>query len=229
MRIPRNSAYELVGTLADRQYLRLDDTGRVTLGARLFELGSRFAQSIDLVREARETAAHLRDACGETVHVAMLDGRFVIYLVKEESRQMVRMMSAIGTRLPAHVSGVGKAMLAGLPEAELRRRLGAAPLERMTPNSITSIADLLVDLDRTRSRGYAIDNEESSPEVGCVAAAVRDATGEFVAAISISGPVTRVGGERRPELAARVMEAADGLSRRLGYLADGDVRIAGRR
>jgi IclR family KDG regulon transcriptional repressor len=226
--IPRNSAYELVYTLADRGLLRLRDDGRVSLGVRLFELGSRYAQSLDLLVEARIVAAGLRDESGETVHVAMLDGRHAIYLIKEESRQMVRMASATGMRLAAHVSAVGKAMLAALPADELRRRFDGVVLERLTPNSITTFEALVADLAETRRRGYALDHQESSPEVACVAAPLVSGDGLVVAAMSISLPIYRMTAGRERELATMVTNAVAALGTRLGYRTEGDrAAVAG--
>lgn len=213
--VPRNTAYELVHTLQERGLVDLRD-GRVALGVHLFELGWRYADSLDLVAESRPIAARLRDASGETVHVATLHGRHVTYLLKEESRQAVRMGSAIGLRLPAHVSAVGKAMLAALPPEDARRRIDGAELEVFTGNSITDPEQLMLELEHTRRRGYALDRGESSPGVMCVAAAVRDATGAIAAGLSISGPVERVANAREPVLVSLVREAAADLTRRLG-------------
>lgn len=215
MGIPRNTTYELVGTLEELGLVRMHE-GRVRLGVRLFELGSRYASSLDLLGEARDIAARLRDMSGETVHLAALHGRYVTYLLKEESRQAVRMSSAVGLRLPAHVSAVGKAMLAALPPDELARRLEGVELERFTEASITSGDALGAELADIRRRGYAIDEQESSPGVRCVAAASFDAMGDVVAGISISGPVDRMGRLRDSPLAEMVRSAAAELSGRLG-------------
>ena len=215
--IPRNTTYQLVYTLADAQLLRVVD-GRLHLGVRTFELGSRYAMNLDLVTEAREVAGPLRDVSGETVHVAVLDGRDAVYLVKEESRQAVRMSSRIGLRLPAHVSAVGKAMLAALPATELDALLDGVVLERMTSHSITDLDALRKDLHATRERGYAIDNQESSPDVACVAAAVRDGSGSVVAGVSISMPLSRMPTERREEFASMAIQAANAFSTRLGFV-----------
>jgi IclR family KDG regulon transcriptional repressor len=215
--IPRNSVYEIVNTLAARRLLQIGEDRRVSLGPWLFELGSRYAQSVDLLVEARSIASDVRDASGETVHVATLDGRHALYLIKEESRQMVRMSSAIGMRLPAHVSGVGKAMLSALPVDELVRRFDGESLERLTPNSLGTFEALAADLELTRMRGYALDKQESSPEVICVAAPLLDARGNVVAGMSISVPVSRMTAERERELAEMVTEAVHDLGTRLGY------------
>jgi len=215
--IPRNTTYELVNTLCDEHCLEVAADGTVRLGFRLFELGSAYAQSLDLIREARTAARELVARCNETCHVARLDGRNVVYLVKEEGNQFVRMSSAVGHRLPAHGTAVGKVLLANLPREELAGMLAGATLEKMTPNTITDPEELYRELDRTRDRGFATDHEESTPQVRCVGAAVWDASGCVVAAISVSVLASNMGSLREGELAALVVEAADRLSRRLGY------------
>lgn len=214
--IPRNTTYELVHTLASHSFLELGADGRVRLGFRLFELGGAYAQSLDLIREARQVAHEVAARCNETCHVVRLEGREVVYLVKEEGNQLVRMASVVGRRLPAHGTGVGKVLLAHLPRPELLKRLEGVQLEQMTPRTITSLPDLLNELDRTAARGYATDDGESTPDVRCVAAPIRDDSGEVVAAMSISVPAGRMGARRQRELAELVVEAAVRLSRRLG-------------
>jgi len=214
--IPRNTTYELINTLCRQSFLEVGVDGRVRLGFRVFELGGAYAQSLDLIREARLVAHEVAMSCNETCHVARLEGREVVYLVKEEGNQLVRMASAVGRRLPAHGTGVGKMLLAHLRRTELLRRLSGVQLERMTPNTIARSNELIAELDLIAARGYATDKEESTPGVRCVAAPVRNDRGEVVAAMSISVPAARMGSRRQGELAAVVMDAAAQLSRRLG-------------
>jgi IclR family KDG regulon transcriptional repressor len=214
--IPRNTTYELVHTLKAYQFVEIADNGRVKLGFRVFELGGAYAQSLDLIREAREVTRQVVGRCNETCHVARLEGIEVVYLVKEEGTQLVRILSAVGRRVPAHATGVGKALLAYLPREELLRRLNGVQLRRMTPNTVTDVATLLKELDQVAARGYATDNEESTPDIRCVGSPVRDDRGQVVAAISIAVPARRMGGTRQRDLAALVVDAATSLSRRLG-------------
>src|SRR5262249_61106386 len=102
--------------------------------------------------------------CGETVHLGTLDGVEVVYLAKVDSIHAVRMVSAVGRRLPAHCTGVGKALLSGLPADELARRYGGedAALPAMTPHSVTTLAALRGPLAAVRRRGHAIDDCESN-------------------------------------------------------------------
>lgn len=217
--LPRSTAYELVQTLVARNCLRPTDPygHRFDLGLHLFELGSAYADGVDLAEQGQQVARNVVQQCDETVHIAILDGTDVIYLVKADSPQTVRMVSAVGKRLPAHCTAVGKALLAGLSDSEVATRY-AGPFEwlQMTPHTITGLDALFAELARIRQCGLAYDDCESNLDVRCVAAAVRDATGEVVAGLSISVPVHR-SDQLETALRQCAVDAARALSARLGH------------
>ncbi|CAL9414296.1 IclR family transcriptional regulator [Streptomyces atacamensis] len=220
--LPRTTVHELVTTLAARSYLVPvpEQPGRYRLGVRTYQLGSRYAEQLDLAAEGQQVARSVAETCDETVHVAILEGADVIYIAKVDSTHAVRMVSAAGRRLPAHCTSVGKMLLASLPPDELDARLpgpGDEPLRAMTENSVTSPEKLREALAEIRGRGVAVERRESNPDVSCVAAPVRDGTGKVVAALSISVPMIRWSEERRTELEALAVEGAAELSARLGY------------
>jgi IclR family KDG regulon transcriptional repressor len=218
--LPRTTVHELLGTLADRNYLVVvpGQPLRYQLGVRLFQLGSVFAQQLDLAREAQKVASEVAAECDETVHVAILEGTDVIYIARVESTHPVRMVSAVGRRLPASCTGVGKLLLSALDDTALDA-LYPDPdgLPTMTPHSISSLTRLKTELGEIRERGLSYDEAESSEDVHCVATAVRDHRGEVVAAMSISVPTTRWGDERRATLADLVRGGAARLSASLGH------------
>jgi DNA-binding IclR family transcriptional regulator len=218
--LPRTTVHELLGTLVDRSYL-VQVPGqplRYQLGVRLFQLGSIFAQHLDLAREAQRVATEVAASCDETVHVAVLEGRDVIYIARVESTHPVRMVSAVGRRLPAHCTGVGKMLLSALgPQALDALYPRQAALTTMTPNSISSLSRLKAELAEVHERGLSYDEAESSEDVHCVAAGVRDHTRAMVAAMSISVPTTRWTDPRRESFAELVQQGADQLSASLGY------------
>jgi len=148
----------------------------------------------------------------------MLDGRHTVYLIKEEGTQSLRNLSAVGRRVPAHGTAVGKAILAFQPREETLRRLEGAHLERLTANTITDIGALLLDLDKTVERGYSIDDEEGHIEVCCLGVPIRNDHGAVVAGLSITTHRTKMTPSRRDELARLLIAARDQLSRRLGYI-----------
>lgn len=218
--LPRTTVFELVNTLVSRGYLSREngEPPRYRLGVRVFQLGSVYADRLDLAREGRAVAEDVGARCDETVHVAVLDGTDVIYIAKVDSTHSVRMVSAVGRRLPAHSTGVGKMLLAGLPPAAVRVRLPTdRPLPALTPRTLTSVPRLERELERIRIDGTAFEHGESNDDVSCVAAPVYDHRGEMVAAMSISVPSSRWGQRSDQDWALLVGDGATELSRRLGH------------
>lgn len=220
LQLPRTTVHELVTTLVARSYLVPvpGQSGRYRLGVRPYQLGSRYAEQLDLAAEGQQVARVVAETCDETVHVAILEGADVIYIAKVDSTHAVRMVSAAGRRLPAHCTSVGKMLLASLPEADLAARIPeGTELVAMTPHSITDPTDLQKELAAIRERGVAFETRESNPDVSCVAAPVRDRSGRVVAALSISVPMVRWSEERRGELGRLAASGAAELSERLGH------------
>jgi len=218
LELPRTTVHELLATLVARGYLVTERTGGYRLGVRLYQLGSRYAEQLDLAAEGQQVARNVADKCQETVHIAILEDTDVIYIAKADSTQAVRLVSAAGRRLPAHCTAVGKMLLASLTAQELHARIpDGTRLAAMTANSITDTATLHTELAHTRARGTAVEESESNNDASCVAAPVRDRTGRVVAALSISVPGIRWNPERRGELADLAAAGAAELSTRLGF------------
>jgi IclR family KDG regulon transcriptional repressor len=220
--LPRTTVHELIQTLIARRYL--DELPgaprRYRLGVRLFELGNVYEEGLDLAREGREAAEHVAAECQETVHVAIREGTEVIYVAKVDSSHSVRMVSAAGGRLPAHLTAVGKMLLSAVPDDVLA---GLYPdgdeLPAMTPQSIRSLQGLRAALAEIRRDGVAWDECESNQAVNCVAAPVYDHDAGMVAAMSISVPTMRWSAAHAARYAELVRRGASDLSRRLGYVA----------
>jgi IclR family KDG regulon transcriptional repressor len=219
--LPRTTVHELLVTLVERSYLVTvpGQPVRYRLGLPVFQLGAAFAGRLDLVREAQGVARDVAAACDEAVHVAVLDGADVIYLVKVDSTHPVRMVSGVGLRLPAHCTAVGKILLSGLRRAELDAVLTKDPLPAMTPDSITDPDRLREHLDGVRAQGLAVDLGESDSAMRCVAAAVRDHSGAVVAAMSVSAPIIRWTPQVQPAWTELVRDGAARLSARMGFQA----------
>lgn len=223
--LPRTTVHELVTTLVDRGYLEAVSGAptRFRLGMRLFQLGSQFADRLDLVREAQEAAGNVGAACDETVHVAVLDGTTVVYVAKVDSTHPVRMVSAVGRRLPAHCTAVGKMLLSGLSDEALDARYPRSQnLTGMTPKSIVSPTKLRVHLAEIREQGVSFDDCESNEAVRCVAAGVYDHTGRMIAAMSISAPIIRWNDTFAAQWRDLIADGAQALSQRLGHRANAD-------
>ena len=215
---PRSSLFSLLKTLQDRQWLELDgDRHAYRLGVRTLEAGTAYLRSIDLVRLARPHMESVRDVLDETVQLAVLDGRYNVYLAKVDGAQRLRLASAVGRRLEAHATALGKMLLAGLADDEFDRLLAGVALERFTPRTITDLPALKRDVAAARRRGYAIDNEEHTRGVRCVAVPIHDYTGRTVAAISVSFPTVRFSEAKGNQARALLLEAGANISRDLGY------------
>jgi DNA-binding IclR family transcriptional regulator len=210
-----------------RMVVKNQDTGRYRLGLRLFELGSKAIDGLDLRGRARPYLNRLQDTFGETVFLCILDEGQVFYMEKVESQRSVRTACTVGSRAPAYCTAVGKAMLAELPEAEVTQIVRRWGLKPITRNTITTAAALKVELKAIRGRGYAIDEEEKEEGLRCVGAAVHSHSGKLYAAMSISGPAFRMTKERVPEVGRALMQASHELSAELGYQATPEELLRG--
>ena len=191
-------------------------TSRYRLGLRIFELGSQVLAQMNLWEEAPPFLEGLVRDTGETGHLAIFDGGEAIYIEKVEARRALRIPSAIGRGYPAHATSLGKALLAHQSPHIIEAVIAERGLARCASRTICDREQLLDELERVRQVGYAIDDEEYEEGLRCIGAPIVGHTGTVVAAIGIGGPVTRVTPDRVRELGQVVMEAAAGLSHRMG-------------
>lgn len=224
----KSTVHGLLVTLKDFHYVEQESFGgKYRLGIRLFEMGNIVANSWDVRRIAAPHIERLVDELEETVHLAVLNEDRVLYIDKRESRRSIRIVSQVGMRLPAHCSGVGKALLAYLPPAQLQRLVASQGLPSFTSNTITDLRRLEEELELIRERGYAVDNEEIMEGLRCVAAPIRNNSGVVCAAISVSGPVARLVGDRFARVVEMVMGTAAEISAGLGYRLSRNGEIHG--
>lgn len=216
--IGKSTAHRLVHTLAAERLLEQDpDTGAYRLSLTMYELGTSVYLHVDLHEACTPVLERLRNATEETVQVAVLDGREVVYVERRESPKTLRLFGRIGHRNHAHCTSTGKLLLACLPPDELDALLKGWRLEAKTPHTITKATDLRRALDVIRTRGWAENINEAELGVSSVAAPVRNGVGEVIAAVSIAGPVQRLGGDSLRRYAGPCVEAGLAISRRLGY------------
>jgi Transcriptional regulator len=220
--VPASSLHGLLRTLASRGWLAYDEASRgYALGIRALEAGNAYARSFPLPERARPIMTALRDELDETVQLAVRDGRHNVYLAKVDGSHALTLASEVGRRLPAHATGLGKVLLADLPPQQAADLLGSQPLERFTTNTIADLPKLCRYLAVVRRRGYAVDNEEYSLGVLCIAAPVRDSTGQTVAAMSVSVPTVRFDRQRKQQALRLLLDATARLSASLGYARAG--------
>ena len=214
----KSSAYRLLATLVRCGYVEKNpQNDRYQLTYRLFAVGSPAADRFGLREAAHPVMERLAAETGETVNLGVLDGARVVNLHKVESRHLLRMHMEVGGGVPAHATALGKVLLAALESSELGRHLGDQRLTRLTRRTIGDRATLRKMLARIRQQGFAIDDEECSLGLRCVAAPILDHRGAVVAALSISGPTQRLSHAALTGMAGDTRAAALEVSRRLGY------------
>ncbi|WP_129843125.1 IclR family transcriptional regulator [Streptomyces sp. RFCAC02] len=187
--LPLPTIHRLMRTLVATGYVRQHTNRRYALGPRLIRLGESAARPLSTW--ARPHLARLVEGTGETANMALLDGDDVVYVAQVPTlRHSMRMFTEVGRRVLPHSTGVGKALLAGLPDAEVRALLARTGMPAATERTITSPDLFLAALREVRERGYALDDSEQEVGVRCIAVSVPDSP--TAAAISVSGPAGRV-------------------------------------
>ena len=214
---PKSTVHGLLSTLREYGYVEQSPLdGCYQLGIHLFELGMAVADNWDVRKVAAPYIERLLNEMQETVHLVVLDNGEVLYIDKRESNQSLRIVSKVGARLPAHCTGVGKVLLAHLPPTEIKKIIETKGLCKYTKNTITNPDFLEKELQKIRRQGYAIDDEEIMDGLRCVAAPIKDHKGEVCAAISVSGPVVRLDGDKLRIAIDLVTETAEEISAALG-------------
>ena len=219
LQLPRTTTHELTNTLLQLGYLApgVHDRRSFRLGVKVLQLGSTYGERLDIAVEGRPVAQQVALECDETVHIAILDGADVVYVVKIDSTRSVRMVSAQGRRVPANCTSIGKMLLSRMSDDELDLLYaGVQELPVLTEHSISHLSSLKEALAVVRTRAVAFESQESNLEVSCVAAPVYDHAGTMAAAMSISVPNTRWGARTDDDWAKLVASGAAELSRRLG-------------
>jgi DNA-binding IclR family transcriptional regulator len=219
--VPRSSLHELLTVLVDRAYVEHKrDSRTYALGIRVWENGQAYLRHHDLVRVARPEMERIVQDINETVQLAVLDGIENVYLDKVDCSHPIRLQSQVGQRLFAYATGLGKVLLAALPEAECMARLGMRALPGFTPQTITDRSLLLQELAMVREQGYALDNQEYTPGLCCVAVPIRDHHGSVVAAISVAIPIIRAKRAQLAEALSALATASLEIARRMGRAQD---------
>ena len=223
--VSKSTVHRLATTLVQEGLLEQNpETERYRLGVALFTLGALVRRRMDVSAEAKPFLYELRKSTNENVHLAILEGTNVIYVYDFESPQPVRLRSMLGISKPAVTCAEGMAMLAFKPERVVEAALAETPIRR-TPKTITDPAVLRERLAQVRQAGYAIDNEESELGTRSIAAAIRGAEGEVLAAVGVAGPSQRFTTGALNRFAPQVVAAAESISMRLGYRHDAATYI----
>lgn len=221
--VHKSTAFRLIAALERRGLVEQNvERGKYRLGVGILRLAGATTARLDVVQEARPLARTLATETGETVNIAVLSEGAALYLDQIAGSSSLQPHNWVGQRIPLHATANGKVLLSGLTPQQIAVEVGQR-YRAYTPTTITSIKPLLADIDEVRKLGYAVVVDELEMGLTAVAAPLRNALGDVIASLSVSGPTFRFD-EGQVKLAIhQVAEAADEVSERLGW------RVAKRR
>lgn len=213
-----STVFHLLKTMTGLGYIRQsEDSKRYFVGSTLFCLAAAARSEVLVVNVADRILRELAVKTGNSAVFGMRSGDEIIVVAKAEGNGAFQISDRVGGVRPSHCTGMGKVMLAAMLQERLEQYLAGYELKAFTPNTITDRARLLQDLAEVRRSGLAFDDAEFHPELRCVAAPVRDFTGQVIGALAMSGPAWRLSLQALQQRSALLREAAEGLSAQLGY------------
>ena len=219
IKINTSTVQRIVNTLCKYDYLRQNaESSKYRIGFKFLEVSGRILGELDLRRVARPFLEELRDRTRETVHLMILDRTMGVYIDAVESPQRIRMVSTIGTKEELHCSGVGKALLAFLPEQKVDEIIREEGLKRKTSRTITDPDELKRHLGQIKRRGYSVDNEEAEEGTRCLGAPIFGHGGEIKGSISLAAPFHRLDQQKIQQFVPIVVETARKISRNIGHV-----------
>lgn len=215
--LPKATLLRFLSSLTNLGYVYRDDADRYHLTLKMFSIGSRSLNHMDLINIAKPYTKKLANDLGETVHMGILEDDEAIYILKEESSFTIRMHSRVGKSIPLYCTAIGKIFLSEMSEKELDRYIMSHSMKPFTPKSIRGEKALKEELKRVRERGWSIDDEEHEQNIMCLGAPIKDYTGKTIAAISVSWPLFRFDKSNFQTTVERIKETTLELSHILGY------------
>ncbi|MFO1324073.1 MAG: IclR family transcriptional regulator C-terminal domain-containing protein [Burkholderiales bacterium] len=212
-----STAHRLLATLEKLGYVfQGGELGRWYIGLMAFTVGTSFLANRDFVAQSHPYMRRLMEQSGETANLGILDGTEAVFIDQVQCREMMRTIVKLGSRVPLHASGVGKAIFAALPDEQIDAILKVKGLPRITANTITSPETMWATVRVIRQRGWSFDDEEHAIGTRCVAAPIYDEHAEVLGAISLAGPSSRLPDERIKQMGPLVAHIAEELTHRLG-------------
>ena len=220
LQIPKSSASYILRTLERQAYLNRDrETGKYRVGLKILSLSRGALSGIDVREVALPIMRHLSEKTGLTCHLAILDGPDAVYIEKVEPPGFLRVDTWVGRRMRVHATSVGKALAAYIPEERLQKILSDRGMEKRTPKTITTVPRLLKELEKVRTQGFAVDDEENNLGARCVGAPVFNQQGAIEASLGLSGTTNQVNAHTMPRIVEALKDAARHISMQLGYRA----------
>jgi len=220
LNIPKSSASYILRTLETQGYLTRDgESGKYRVGLKVLSLSRGALGGRDVRGIALPIMRHLTHQTGLTCHLAVLDGPDAVYIEKVEPEGFIRMDTWVGRRMRVHATSVGKAIVAHIPQEQLEQILRKSGMEKRTPKTITTLPRLLKELEKVRTQGYAVDDEENNLGARCVAAPVFGDRGAIEASVGLSGTTQQVSPQTMPRILEALKDSARHISMGMGYRA----------
>lgn len=203
LELNKTTVHRVLNSLIYMGYARQDAaTSKYSLTFKIWDIANQVLTQIDIVEIARPHLKDLMRRTGETTHLVQIDGTNAVYIDKVEAYgNSVRLVSKVGKSIPLYCSGVGKALLADMPDEKICSLWELSDLRQYTEHTILDFRQFMEDIRQIREKGYAMDDEENELGVRCVAVSIHDYKGSPKYALSISAPASRMADERVQELA----------------------------
>lgn len=218
LEVPKSTASYILHTLQTKGYLVRDkDTGKYRLGLKLLNLSHSVQTNVDLRELALPLLQHFVDRTKLSAHVAILDRGRAVYIEKIEAPGFVKMDTWVGKRVPVHTTAVGKALVSQMVEEEIEHILKERGMDRVTSKTITARTKFLHEIEKVKEQGYAIDDEENSDGVRCIAAPIYNAEGIIAAAVGTSGTLSQIDDAHLIKTIEMIKELARRVSHQLGH------------
>ena len=218
LQIPKSSASYILRTLETQGYLhRESDSGKYRVGLKILSLSRGALTGIDVREVALPVMRQLTEKTTLTCHLAILDGPDAVYIEKVEPQGFIRMDTWVGRRMRVHATSVGKVLVANIAQEKLERILSERGMEKRTPKTITTLPRLLKELEKVRTQGYAVDDEENNLGARCLGAPIFNQQGEVEASVGLSGTINQVNAQTMPRILDALKDAARHISMQLGY------------
>jgi IclR family KDG regulon transcriptional repressor len=217
LELHKSTVHRFLQALKERGYIEKTAHGNYRLGMEFIELSSLYLNNLELKTEAQPLLRELASLTANTVFLAFLQDDEVVYIDKMETFNSLRKYSIIGRRAPLYCTALGKAMLTGRSDAEIRQLFRGKQLAAFTPATLTDAEKIVREISKTRKRGWSIDDEEYDPGLRCIGAAIQDYRSQVIAAVSTSGSVSMIPKQKVEEIAGHVRKMALEIPRRMGY------------
>lgn len=215
--LANSTTHRLLASMKRLDYVEYDAVlGLWSIGVKAFSVGNAYLRSNDFITQSRPFMRELVAEAGETSNIAVLKGDKHVFVGQIECSEVMRMVVQIGSEGYLHAAGVGKSLLSALSEEEVRGIVDRTGLTKLSDKTITSVTDLLVELEKIRQAGYSFDDEEQANGLRCIASNIYNEYGEAIAAVSISGPAVRLSDDRIEFLANTIKDKAARITKVIG-------------